>query len=1106
MGITLPVDTKLDDEKARRTAQEAADYFSQSGRRAGDEFSRYLNQGLGKVDTAKVRVQADALQRSFDKAADAAGKLRVEEEKLKAVEATGTATRTQLISQSERVEKARRAEARAVREAASAVRDYQTAQQALVAGGSAIGSIGNEAADAAKSVEKLGLSLGGVAGPLAISGAAEGLSIIGGAALELSGTLGLLPGAAAAAGAAFGTLTLAAHGFSDAIGDMGNQKKFAEDLQKLSPNAQQAALSIQAMLPALDGLKNSSQDALFNGVGQELNKFTSSYLPSVQQMTTSVSGSFNNMFKGVADQLMTPGTQTAMQSTMSNIERAFQNVTPAAASTSDAIAKIVDVSSGFLPGFADSMASAADKFSSFINTAQQTGELHQWIRDGVNAFDDLAGTIPTVTQAISEFSGGGKESIKEIVDAINGISGALKVASGDLAGFRDMWPSVADVAVGAINQINGPLNIVFGTDMQSATTTAQDKLNAELQRRRDARADAGVSAFSPSPGLTQMLLPAGGPTAPPDKDGYWWGHTPPTTPAFPSNPFAVPTVPASGAGGSKKQPLPTVPAGNQDPMSLLQGSPATASLYSAAGTVLDNQQKVAQAKSDLNTLEKANVRDEDAITKKHNELAQAEREEHESELRLNEAKQQAMGKSLKSLSDTHDAMQQLGVEIDKDFGISKGFGGIVENAVKALGNILAAPFLQALGFVAKANPNEGSGMVGIAAANGAFGSQYTPAAIAASQMSATGGMLPGYGTALMANYGANANAAIALAQSANGGQYARGASDLASRLADCSGAVSDLVEVMQNGAATPGRLFNTESFPGYAASHGWQPGLMPGALNVGVLHGGPGGGHMAATLPNGVNFESGGSHGGIAYGGPAAGADNPEFTEHWYLPTPGGVVAPYATPAITQAAAPGLYSPANTNPGLTSPIPAVGGGGGMYPQGLPPQIGASAAPAGLGTPYPAHPGNSGNIMGGLPLDALMAGASGLDMMMPGAGAAAKIGIQLANRTIGYAAQNAGILANGIGEFFSVGDNPKGSIGAGWLGKIAGGVAGAGMALPNMAGKKAQEQPQGGQGQGGTTIDQSDRSITVNNQRATEDQTGKIIAEHQAAMYDTPGRQ
>lgn len=142
----------------------------------------------------------------------------------------------------------------------------------------------------------------------------------------------------------------------------------------------------------------------------------------------------------------------------------------------------------------------------------------------------------------------------------------------------------------------------------------------------------------------------------------------------------------------------------------------------------------------------------------------------------------------------------------------------------------------------------------------------TPASTAAG---AAGGMTGGRG----------ADALIAFAQAANGGQYQWGASDLAKGLADCSGAVSDLVELVTKGQADSGRLFSTANAAQVLQSLGAVPGLVPGALQVGFSPT-----HMAATLPNGVNFESGGAGGGVRYGGDAAGAGDSQFTEQWSLP------------------------------------------------------------------------------------------------------------------------------------------------------------------------------------------------------------------------------
>lgn len=1189
--------------------------FSAAGRQAGDAFSRNVNQGIGRVDTAGARVKAEQLQRAYDKAADAAGKLRAEEAKLDAVQASGTATRAQLITHTERVERARRAEARAVREATSAYRDAESASASAAAG---MTQMGTAAGRTSMEFGELAASVAAFAGPIGLGaivsvgayGAVAALGAIGGAAAQLSGALGLLPGAAVAAGAAFGTMKLATLGFSDALDSVGkslqdfhdpkkfadDQKAFAESIQSLSPNAQQAALSLNAMLPALDGLKNATQDALFAGVGEQLNKLASTYLPSIQTMMVSISSSFNSMFKGISDQLMTPETQKAIQSTLANISQAFQNLAPAMGPVTKAFADIANVSSSFLPGLATALSTAAQRFSAFIDEASKSGQLHQWIQDGVDALKEFGRLGPGLAQLFADFKANGKTAIHDIVTLmdgliklVNNLGGAYGKASGEVK-------AMANLTVASFNLVGSSISAAL--EPMRWLISANNKLNPVLTIPQIPQftpsqlpsPGAGINPFTPKTQGNAQAAP--GTYSGPGSDAApvpglslatgqkpWW----PTVPTYPTGGYAVPGVPDDGKG--KKQALPTVPLGNNDPMSLLQGFPATASLYGAAGTVLDNQQKVAQVKSDLNTLEKANVRDEDAITAKRNELARAQREEHESELRLTEAKQQAVQKSLKGMQTASGELQQLGVQLDKDFGISKGLGGIVENAVKALGNILAAPFLQALGFVAKANPNEGSGLVGIMAANGAFGQQYTPGAIAASQAmqggSGGGGFtgLPGLSAAMPSILedtgktpsGPQSRMAAGLIEQIFGSQLhgkiggsrdnntAPGTHDAGLSIdipigPDQKGLGDQINAWLQSNAGQlgleysiwrdrgqypggggfnqPGHQDHIDShFNGKAGALG--PASTSGPVPVNVVNGqdmlsGFNWDAVAAKESGGnwANADTGrnGHYGGLqfspstwkAFGGEQfapmphlatreqqmAVADRTAFTGYNGTP-PQGLGA---WEVITNGSTAGDGITVNSRP------PTGGGAGPMYPgvgpsQALPGMspLGQVGPSMGGGTAYPSQGGNSGNMFGGLAMDGIMAATSGLDMMAPGASAAAKIGIQVANRSIGYAAQNAGILANGIGEFFSVGDNPKGSIGAGWLGKLAGGFAGAGMALPNIAGQKAPQQQQGNQQQqqgGGNTT-----HINVQaREGASGQEHGEQVAAETARMYDPAGRQ
>jgi hypothetical protein len=1263
LGISLPVGSHLDASQARRTANQAEDYFATAGRQAGESFSRNVNQGLGRVDTGKARLKAAELQRAYDKAADAAGKLRVEEEKLAAVNAAANSTNAQKITAAERYQKAQRASSRATREFTSDLRDLEraggSAQQVLSAlnSGQDISKLGTSAAKTAMDFGELTASIAAFTGPIGIGALAVGaatvgvgaLGMLGGAAAELTGVLGLLPGAAVAAGAAFGTMKIATLGFSDALDSVGkslqdfhdpkkfaeDQKAFAESIQSLSPNAQQAALAINAMVPAFYNLKNASQDALFAGVGQELNKLANTYLPSIQATLVSIAGSFNQMFKGIGDQLMTPETQKAIQATLANISQAFQNLAPAMAPATKAFAEIAQVSSSFLPGLATALTNATQRFSAFIDEAAKSGQLRQWMQDGIDALKELGRLGPDLKQLFLDFKANGKTAMSDLVTVTHGLITIIDKLGGAYHNVSGEVKAMANLTVASFNLVGSSISAAL--EPLRALISVNNKLNPLFNlpqipqfKGYDLPAPgAGINPFTPKvQGNAQAESGAGTPFGPVSQipgmalatgQKPWWSGVP----TYPAAGYDVPGVSDDGKG--KKGKLPTVAAGSQDPLSLLQGYAVDAGLYSAAGTVLDNQQKVAQAKSDLNTLEKANVRDEDAIVAKRNELARAQREEHESELRLNEAKQSAVNKSLKGLKDAHGAFSEIGAGLDADLGISKGLSGIADNLVRFFGHLALAPLEGKLASEVDKDPRKGGyGLMGILGAQGAFGSQFTgltqqqgAGIYPVGASGGRGGAYPG-DAALLANV--------------RPGTYSQDAGrDLLKGLSDCSSSIGDLVNIM-DGQSTGGQKLTTDNAAQWLPAHGFLPGSGgPGDFRVGLWDGPGNAGHMQATLPGGTPWNWGDNTSAARGGVGGTGAFDPSFTQHFYRPAAGMATgaqdatgalnglagaANSATQALAGGGGPGggwsadwnamaqkessgnwginsgngfsgglqftpnswaaaggtQYAPSanmatpyqqaltaeqllamqgpgawpNTfTPGSSGP-PVVGGGG-MYPgmgmgQGLPfaplgpvapggPGIGLGTA-AGLGPAQPGlgaaatlgggafNPQNPTQIGGGPGLSgqgsgigmssggmmdmAMGAGAMALDAMAPGAGQAAQTGIKLANRAIQFGGQAAGIGVQGLMDtFLPFGGSELAS--NNWLTRIVGGFAGAHPTIPNIAGKQAPQQPQqqpgagDQQGQGGSTT-----NITVNNQRATEDGTGKDIAWHQSQAAQVPG--
>ena len=123
------------------------------------------------------------------------------------------------------------------------------------------------------------------------------------------------------------------------------------------------------------------------------------------------------------------------------------------------------------------------------------------------------------------------------------------------------------------------------------------------------------------------------------------------------------------------------------------------------------------------------------------------------------------------------------------------------------------------------------------------------------------------------------------ARSRDGRPYVWGGSANGGGGADCSGFMSGVADVILGGDGT--RQWATGSFPG-GQQGAWGPGLGAG-FAVGISDA-----HTAGTIGGvegmpAVNVESGGSNGGISFGGPnAVGADDGQFNRQFHMLVGGG--------------------------------------------------------------------------------------------------------------------------------------------------------------------------------------------------------------------------
>lgn len=394
----------------------------------------------------------------------------------------------------------------------------------------------------------------------------------------------------------------------------------------------------------------------------------------------------------------------------------------------------------------------------------------------------------------------------------------------------------------------------------------------------------------------------------------------------------------------------------------------SAGLYSAEQSSLEAQHKRAQAQATLNQLEtNAGVSTEQKI-KARNDLAAAEKDEYEAQIKLREA---SLG--------TGKSLGELGAAIDNDFGISKGIPGIVENLVKTIANVAAAPMLGQLQAITNANEAQtgitgGYGIMGIMGAQNLANGRSaitgqpldSPSAITsgpAGFVSNTGtgswlGNLGGVGgtglsggsfgvgepaTPGVASAGYPGDAAL-LAQVPHGKYDASG--DLTKGLGDCSSAVEDLVNIM-DGAPTAGRGMATGNAAQWLPAHGFLPTNqpMPGSFQVGFSSS-----HMQATLPGGTPFNWGSDAAAAQGGVGGSGAWDPSFTSHYYRPAGGVAGAPGGAGGAALGPGAGVISVFVTN---------MPGGMGLGAPGGPAAAGAAGAGGAAGGAAGAAPGPSG---------------------------------------------------------------------------------------------------------------------------------------------------
>ncbi|MBX7433782.1 hypothetical protein JDV09_16940 [Mycobacterium sp. Y57] len=601
MTITIDVRTRLDDQALQRASRQLHDEFDKNSRLTGQQMSDNLTAGLSKFETravdaaGKVSVAETKLNEVRQRAQRDADDLAKAERHLADLRSSGitdlhlitraendltrirdrqSRTITQLSAATENHNRLRRAESLAIRDAASAYKDLQITV--------------TEAETASSRFGQLATGLPGALGPLApiaIAGVVGGLVELAGVAASAAQSLWLLPAAAGAAAVGFGTLKIGMQGFSQALGDMRDPEKFAKDLQSLSPAAQQTALSIRNLLPAFDGLKSAVQDSLFSGMGSEIQKVASVYLPELQRTMASVAGTVSRLLQGVGNELLNPQTRAAITDLLHDVAAAFKAIEPAAAPLTRAMASIAQVGSSFLPQLATAAADAAQHFSDFIQQAQQSGQLKKWLSDGLQTLKQLGSDAWALSKALMSLAPVGQKVLPDISRILHDVADLMPVIekTAELVGPQfGVWEVGLKQVSTAVHVLHTGFDdiktVVYGVGsvVLDVAQKIRNALNDALAPVRAAAKLIGVDISLPNvptmPDIISSPSSPSGPTfEPPGRTPGTYRRRDGSTAAVPTPGIPLPSVPSSSSSGgsssgykapsgSKSDPVYTAPA------------------------------------------------------------------------------------------------------------------------------------------------------------------------------------------------------------------------------------------------------------------------------------------------------------------------------------------------------------------------------------------------------------------------------------------------------------------------------------------------------------------------------------------------------------------
>lgn len=319
------------------------------------------------------------------------------------------------------------------------------------------------------------------------------IKVVGGlitALKELSGVVGLLPGAFAVAGVALAALGLGLKGFKDALKNLDDVEKFEEAIKKLAPSAQETARQIRKMVPEFERVQRIVQQHLFADLAGDVRKLGENYFPVLQHGIGRVAIELNGIVRQFFAFANSAKTVSDVNEIIAVTIGFLRSLRGAIQPFLQGLLNLTVVSAQAFGGMFSNIQQTANAFNAWTEKIRADGSLLTWIQNGIQATKDLFAIIfnllGIVNAFFAVFNTGGGSALGTLRELTAEFLQFLQVGEGRqalelLAASLERIATVAkDVLLVALQEL-GPVFIALRPFVEELTTAIGGTLIAALK-------------------------------------------------------------------------------------------------------------------------------------------------------------------------------------------------------------------------------------------------------------------------------------------------------------------------------------------------------------------------------------------------------------------------------------------------------------------------------------------------------------------------------------------------------------------------------------------------------------------------------------------------